>query len=199
MILAAIFLLLFSVALTFAPAGRQRTLDVELNWQHWLGYFIWLVATLLAHRQLAPKTARPRPLPASRGGADERLGFAHHLALIPGIRTAPEPAGSVWALASSPSGLRLPSSLAFLQRYKYVWLIAGLLLTALTVIFGTNPLGYGPRLWLGCCGIYLQPSEPLKLLLIAFLAAYLADVCQPDGCRSPAAAAHSLARRPRSS
>jgi cell division protein FtsW (lipid II flippase) len=50
-----------------------------------------------------------------------------------------------------------------------------LLLTALTVIFGTNPLGYGPRMWLGCCGIYMQPSEPLKLLLIAFLAAYLAE------------------------
>ena len=42
-------------------------------------------------------------------------------------------------------------------------------------MFGTNPLGYGPRLWLGCCGVYLQPSEPLKLLLIVYLAAYLAD------------------------
>ncbi|RPJ49804.1 MAG: FtsW/RodA/SpoVE family cell cycle protein [Chloroflexi bacterium] len=28
---------------------------------------------------------------------------------------------------------------------------------------------------MGFCGIYLQPSEPLKLLLIAYLAAYLAD------------------------
>ena len=34
-------------------------------------------------------------------------------------------------------------------------------------------MGFGPRLWLGCCGIYLQPSEPLKLLLIIFLAALL--------------------------
>ena len=36
-------------------------------------------------------------------------------------------------------------------------------------------LGFGPRLWLGCCGIYLQPSEPLKLLLIVYLSAYFAD------------------------
>ncbi len=28
-------------------------------------------------------------------------------------------------------------------------------------------------MWLGCCGVYFQPSEPLKLLLIVYLAAYL--------------------------
>ena len=52
---------------------------------------------------------------------------------------------------------------------------AGLLLTALTLLFGTNPGGIGPRLWLGCCDVYFQPSEPLKLLLITYLAAYFAD------------------------
>jgi cell division protein FtsW (lipid II flippase) len=57
-----------------------------------------------------------------------------------------------------------------------VWLIGGLILTALTLLFGTNPASNaGPRLWLGCCGVYFQPSEPLKLLLIIFLSAYLAD------------------------
>jgi cell division protein FtsW (lipid II flippase) len=56
-----------------------------------------------------------------------------------------------------------------------VLLSGGLSLTALTLIFGTNPIGYGPRLWLGCCGLYFQPSEPLKLLLVAYLAAYLSD------------------------
>ena len=40
---------------------------------------------------------------------------------------------------------------------------------------GIYPEGNGPHLWLGCCGIYFQPSEPLKLLLIIYLAAYLAD------------------------
>jgi cell division protein FtsW (lipid II flippase) len=63
----------------------------------------------------------------------------------------------------------------FLRRYKYVLLSGGLLITALTLIFGTNPLGAGPRLWLGCCGMYFQPSEPLKLLLVIYLSAYLAD------------------------
>jgi cell division protein FtsW (lipid II flippase) len=72
-------------------------------------------------------------------------------------------------------GLRLPSSLAPLRHYKYIWLSAGLGLTALTLFLGTNPMGAGPRLWLGCCGVYFQPSEPLKLLMVVYLAAYLAD------------------------
>ena len=66
-------------------------------------------------------------------------------------------------------------NLTFLRRYKYVFLSGGLLITGLTLLFGTNPLGYGPRLWLGCCGVYFQPSEPLKLLLVIYLSAYLAD------------------------
>ena len=70
---------------------------------------------------------------------------------------------------------RAPHNLSFLRQYKYVLLTGGLLLTALTLIAGTNPLGVGPRLWLGCCGVYFQPSEPLKLLLVIYLAAYLAD------------------------
>ncbi|MCB9135071.1 MAG: FtsW/RodA/SpoVE family cell cycle protein, partial [Anaerolineales bacterium] len=65
--------------------------------------------------------------------------------------------------------------LGFLRRYKYLWLTGGLLLTAATLFFGINPANTGPEQWLGCCGIYLQPSEPLKFLLIAYLAAYLAD------------------------
>jgi cell division protein FtsW (lipid II flippase) len=67
------------------------------------------------------------------------------------------------------------TSLKFLQRYKYVLLMGGLSLTALTLLFGTNPSGFGPRLWLGCCDVFYQPSEPLKLLLIIFLSAYLAE------------------------
>jgi cell division protein FtsW (lipid II flippase) len=74
------------------------------------------------------------------------------------------------------TGLRLPTVLDFLRRYKYLWLTSGLILTGLTLLFGTNPSGgSNQRLWLGCCGVYFQPSEPLKLLLIVYLAAYLAD------------------------
>ncbi len=73
-------------------------------------------------------------------------------------------------------GLRFLPDLRLLRKYKYLWLTSGLVLTAATFIFGTNPsAAAGPNLWLGCCGLYLQPSEPLKLLLVIYLAAYIAD------------------------
>lgn len=69
----------------------------------------------------------------------------------------------------------IPKNLNWLRRYKYTWLIGGLLLLATTLVFGVNPSGFGARLWLQLGNIFFQPSEPLKLLLIVFLAAYLAD------------------------
>ncbi len=74
-----------------------------------------------------------------------------------------------------PSGCASLPAFHLLRRYKYIFLTAGILLTALTLIFGTNPEGIGLDLWLGCCGVYLQPSEPLKLLFLIYLAGYLAD------------------------
>ncbi len=68
----------------------------------------------------------------------------------------------------------LPRNLAWLRRYKFVWLGGGLLILATTLIWGVNPSGFGARLWLQFGGIFFQPSEPLKLCLVIFLAAYLA-------------------------
>jgi cell division protein FtsW (lipid II flippase) len=80
------------------------------------------------------------------------------------------------------AGLSLPTGISILRRYKYFWLTGGLLLTGLTLLFGTNPTGGDlPKLWLGCCGLYFQPSEPLKILLIIYLAAYLAGSIHENG------------------
>ena len=71
--------------------------------------------------------------------------------------------------------IRSPSDLRWIQRYRYLWFTAGLILTLSTLFLGTNPTGAGPRLWLGCCGFYFQPSEILRLLLIAYVASFLAE------------------------
>lgn len=73
--------------------------------------------------------------------------------------------------------LFLPASLRWLRRYRYTWLLFGLLLLGATILLGVNPSGAtsAPRLWLDFGVIFLQPSELLKLLLITFLASYLAD------------------------
>ncbi len=72
--------------------------------------------------------------------------------------------------------LKAPTDLKWLRRYKYTWLLIGLLLLALTFIVGVNPEGVGLTLWLGGpLGVFFQPAELLKLLFVAYLAAYLAE------------------------
>ena len=72
-------------------------------------------------------------------------------------------------------GIYLPGLLEFLRRYKYIWLLLGIIITFLTLFIGINPSGSGPRLWIGIKDFFFQPSEPLKLLLIIFLAAFFSD------------------------
>lgn len=87
---------------------------------------------------------------------------------------------TIWLAISLPAAIcmtLLPPGLRPLRRYRYSWFLAGLALLAATLILGVNPSGQpgAPRLWLGFGVIYFQPSEALKLLLIIFLASYLAD------------------------
>ncbi len=70
----------------------------------------------------------------------------------------------------------LPYRWYWLSRYRYLWLSGGLGLLALTIIWGVNPLGVGDRLWLSIGRLfYFQPSEALKIILIIFMASYLAE------------------------
>jgi cell division protein FtsW (lipid II flippase) len=171
---AAVFLFLYSVILTLSPAVREHTFATQYRWSHWLAFVVWgllvIIADVVTSRALPDRD--PYLLPAAALLSGWGLLTIWRLDETFGLRQL------VWlalAIAIFLFGLRLPHDLQFLRRYKYVLLSSGLLLTTFTLILGTNPGGFGPRLWLGCCGVYLQPSEPLKLLLIAYLAAYFAD------------------------
>jgi cell division protein FtsW (lipid II flippase) len=70
----------------------------------------------------------------------------------------------------------LPYRWYWLRRFRYLWLLSGLGLLGLTILWGVNPLGIGDRLWLSVGKLlYFQPSEALKVLLVIFLASYLAE------------------------
>lgn len=172
--LATATLFFYSAAYTFAPAVRLHSWDVSLHWRHWIGFLIWLAGFLLLYRQVRRRLPDCDPLflpiIALLTGwglltiwrLDESFGLRQTLWLAVSI-------GILWF------GLKLPSILLILRKYKYLWLTGGILLASLTFFFGVYPGGEGPHLWLNLFGIYLQPSEPLKLLLIVFLASYLAD------------------------
>ena len=139
-----------------------------------MGFFVWCAVSILLSRQVERflPDADPYLLPIT--ALLTGLGILSIWRLLPyfGMRQA------FWLLVSGlvvAMGIRLGAWLHLLRRYKYIFLTIGILLTALTLIFGTNPEGSGLNLWLGCCGFYLQPSEPLKLLFLIYLSAYLAD------------------------
>ena len=174
LILAAAFLFLYALILTLAPAARARSWDVEYRWSHWLGFGVWVGVILLVHFQIKRRIPEADPYLLPLAALLTGWGILTIYRLEPGFGLRQTlwlaVCGLVFLL-----GLRLSPELRFLRRYKYIWLTGGLLLTALTLIFGTDPSGGYEHAWLGCCGFYLQPSEPLKLLLIIYLAGYLAD------------------------
>jgi cell division protein FtsW (lipid II flippase) len=171
---AVVFLFLQTLIITLAPAVRARSLDVNYRWSQWVALVLWGLFVLRAHQSIVKllPDADPYLFPTTAFLSGWGLLTVWRLEPSFGARQSLWLAVSILVLLF---GLRLPATLEFLRKYKYILLTGGLLLTGLTLIFGTNPNGYGPRLWLGCCGLYFQPSEPLKLLLVAYLAAYLAD------------------------
>lgn len=175
--LAALFLGAYALALTLSPVVRTRTFEGlgELRWAHWLGLAAWAAVFFFMDRQvrkyLPNRDVFIVPIAALLSGWG--LLTILRLTTFFGLRQA------LWLLVCGGLfmlALRFREQiLPTLRRYKYVWLFSGFAITALTFFFGTNPSAIEPRLWLGFGGIYFQPSEILKLLLVIYLAAYLAD------------------------
>jgi cell division protein FtsW (lipid II flippase) len=63
--------------------------------------------------------------------------------------------------------------LNWLRRYKYTLAFAGVMLMVITMVFGQEISG--ARLWLNLGVVMVQPGELVKVILVVFLAAYLAD------------------------
>jgi cell division protein FtsW (lipid II flippase) len=60
-----------------------------------------------------------------------------------------------------------------LRHYKYSWAAIGILLLAATLVFGYEV--NGARLWINLGPVSVQPGELLKIVLVVFLAGYLAE------------------------
>lgn len=172
--LGALYLALYAAALALAPTVRERSWQIHISWYSGLIWLGWFVIFLLIFRFSARRIPGIDPYLLPVAALLSGWGVLAIWRLYPsfGLRQL------AWLLVAACvfiGGLYLPHDLGILRRYKYVWLTSGLLFTGLTFVIGTNPSGGFARLWLGCCGVYLQPSEPLKMLIVVYLAAYLAD------------------------
>ncbi len=177
-LLAAAFVLSALTAVSLGPYARANSWAAAPGsgiWQAGVLALVWLaclIGAALGLRRLVPQHD-PYLLPAAYLLAGWGLAIIWRLAPDFALRQA------VWLVVGTAllvGVAALPGDLRWLRRYRYLWLLGGLALTLFTLLFGVNPSGYGERLWLGLAGlIYLQPAEILKVLLVVFLAAYLAD------------------------
>ena len=173
--LALAFVVLGAAALGLGPAARSgAAADGAWRSLHWAIPPVWALGAWLIRRSLDHVRPQRDPLllPTALLLTGWGLLLVWRLSPAFGLRQL------AWFVVASGGLillLRRGGSLLWLRRYRYLWLGGGMLLTALTLLLGTNPSGGEPRLWLGCCGVYFQPSEPLRLLLIAYFASYLAD------------------------
>jgi len=173
LILAGLFVIVGTITLSLA--------DLE-HWSvvHWSLAGVWLICFGAAHLVLCRHAPGRDPLllPLSGLLAGWGLLLIARLADVTFLLRQ-----CIWLaisiiifllIAARPPGLR------WLRRYRYTWLLGGLALLTTTLVLGSNPSGFGPRLWLGgripgLGSVFVQPSEILKLLMVAYLSSYLAE------------------------
>jgi cell division protein FtsW (lipid II flippase) len=177
--LVGLFVSFYAFALALAPAVRTHASDFQPELRYLLPLLGW--AAGIAALQFAADKLLPRHDPTLIPLVGALTGWG----LLSVWRLSPALGGKqlLWFLVGvlvMIGGMTIRDLVALLKQYKYVWLALGLLLVALTLFVGVNPSGSGPRLWLNLFGVYLQPSEPLKLLLLVYLAAFFADQIRPN-------------------
>jgi cell division protein FtsW (lipid II flippase) len=168
LIIAGTFLLINFLALTLIR-GSSSPAD-------WLHLAVWIACAALGYHLLN------RFLPQHDPFLFPLTMFLSGWGLVLIDRLAPQFADrqTIWLPASVIAMLLvalLPHPLRWLRSYRYVLLLVGILLLTGTILLGTNPSGVAgsPQLWLGIGSFFFQPSEALKIILVAFLASYLAE------------------------
>lgn len=172
--LVVVFLVFYSLILTLSPTVKFRSWSADLLWPHWLGFFLWCVGFFWFLRITKKYLNLNDTTLVSVFGLLVGWGILTiwRISFIFGLRQA------IWFLISVGCADLLfnkPQILSIFKKYKYLLLVFGLILSALTFLFGTYPGGIGPRLWLGARGLYFQPSELLKILLIIYLSAFFSE------------------------
>ena len=164
--LAAVFILASSASVSISQ-------DTPIDWTL---LAIWLLCALLGGLIL------DRYLPGRDPLLFPVVMFMSGWGLVAIERLAPafSDRQEIWLIVSVGSMLLaavFPQVLGWLRRFRYLLLAIALGMLLATIILGSNPSGLSaaPRLWLRFGPLYLQPSELMKIILVGFLASYLAE------------------------
>ena len=159
------------VILLFAMMAANQGLSLGVNTLGVpLGIFAAFIAAHVAVRKLAPG-ADPALLPIAFALAGIGIAFVTRLAPTLAVRQV------VWLFAGVAC---MVAVLAFLRNidkvagYKYTLMLAGLAFLLSPLIPGLGQEIYGSRIWLSLGPFSFQPGELAKILIVLFLAGYLA-------------------------
>lgn len=167
LIIAGLFMLVNIAALNFLRGASV---------QGWLPVVVWFAAAAGGHvvleRRLPNRDPMLFPLVMMLSGFG--------LAVIDRLTPVFADRQAVWLLLSTAAliySAAWPTVLRLLRDYRYLLFFGGLALLLASFLFGVNPSGQpgAPTLWLGAFGLYFQPAEILKIVLVGFLASYLAE------------------------
>ena len=169
--------LLLALATVFVFAGLATiALTRPSQGDVWLSFALWLacaiIATLILKLRLPTHDPLLLALPMFLSGWG--------LVVIEGLAPAFADRQALWLVISVAAMLAaacFSHLLRWLRSYRYSLLAAALLLLLATIALGQNPSGFefAPRLWLSLGSFYFQPSELMKVILVAFMATYLAE------------------------
>lgn len=163
---APLVVLLFAmIALNQGQALNMNTLGVPA------GIFVAFVIAHVAVRKFAPG-ADPAILPLSFALSGIGIAFVTRLAPDLAINQV------MWlflGIACMVLVLVLFHNLDKVANYKYTFMIVGFLLLLSPLIPGLGQEIYGSRIWLHLGGFSFQPGEIAKIVIVLFLAGYLAQ------------------------
>jgi len=99
------------------------------------------------------------------------------LAMVARLSPALAHKQQLWLLVSLALAVAFAPLFAHVRRfaaYKYLWVVASLVLFVLLLLFGEQI--NGARLWIRIGPVQYEPIELIKLFIVLFLAAYLAEM-----------------------
>lgn len=146
----------------------------SLSWENLgvpVGIFATFIIAHLAIRKLAPG-ADPALLPLSFALSGIGIAFITRLAPELAMRQV------LWLFVGVVCMLLVLIFLKNLDKtanYKYTLMIVGFLLLLSPLLPGIGQEIYGSRIWISIAGISFQPGEIAKILIVLFLAGYLAQ------------------------
>jgi len=108
------------------------------------------------------------------------------LAIVARLSPALAQKQQLWLLLSLALAIAAGPLFAHFRRfaaYKYLWVVASLALFVLLLVFGQEV--NGARLWIRVGPVQYEPIELIKLFIVFFLAAYLAETADVIGNARP--------------